>query len=202
VIRVFVAGRTAAARLALRARLDGPNLTVVGDGALPAEAPADVDVLVLDDAECWPVTADALADGGAPAVVALVHPSRPLPSLAREGLRGWALVPRDASTTELRAAATAAGLGFAVLPARLAPPAGRERVDDAESAGPVERLTPREREALELLGQGLSNREIGARLGISEHTAKFHVASIAAKLGASSRTEAVRLGVRRGLITL
>jgi len=55
---------------------------------------------------------------------------------------------------------------------------------------------------LELLAHGLSNRQIADALAISEHTAKFHVASVSAKLGASSRTEAVRLGVRRGLITL
>jgi DNA-binding NarL/FixJ family response regulator len=67
---------------------------------------------------------------------------------------------------------------------------------------PGEALTPREREVLELLAHGLSNRQIADALAISEHTAKFHVASVSAKLGASSRTEAVRLGVRRGLIAL
>ena len=65
-----------------------------------------------------------------------------------------------------------------------------------------EPLTPREREVLELLAHGLSNRQIAERLGISEHTAKFHVAAISGKLGAASRTEAVSRGVRRGLITL
>jgi DNA-binding NarL/FixJ family response regulator len=55
---------------------------------------------------------------------------------------------------------------------------------------------------LELLGQGLSNRRIAEQLAISEHTAKFHVASVLAKLGVASRTEAVSLGLRRGLITL
>jgi DNA-binding NarL/FixJ family response regulator len=70
------------------------------------------------------------------------------------------------------------------------------------SSARAERLTPREREVLELLGQGLSNRQIAQRLGISEHTAKFHVGSLSGKLGASSRTEAVSRGIRRGLITL
>jgi DNA-binding NarL/FixJ family response regulator len=65
-----------------------------------------------------------------------------------------------------------------------------------------EHLTRRELEVLEVLAEGLSNRAIATRLQISEHTVKFHVSSIFAKLGAENRTDAVRLGVRRGLITL
>jgi DNA-binding NarL/FixJ family response regulator len=66
----------------------------------------------------------------------------------------------------------------------------------------VDALTPREIEVLELLAEGLSNKGIARRLGISDQTVKFHVASISGKLGAHSRTGAVRLAVRRGLITL
>jgi DNA-binding CsgD family transcriptional regulator len=65
-----------------------------------------------------------------------------------------------------------------------------------------EPLTPREQEVLELVAEGLSNRQVAMRLGISEHTVKFHVASIYGKLGASTRAAAIRRGVRRGLITL
>ena len=65
-----------------------------------------------------------------------------------------------------------------------------------------EHLTRRELEVLEVLAEGLSNRAIAARLAISEHTVKFHVAAIFAKLGAENRTDAVRRGVRQGLITL
>jgi DNA-binding NarL/FixJ family response regulator len=61
-------------------------------------------------------------------------------------------------------------------------------------------LTPRELEVLQLLAAGLGNKEIASRLTISEHTVKFHVASIMGKLGAVSRTEAVTLGIRHGLI--
>jgi DNA-binding NarL/FixJ family response regulator len=71
--------------------------------------------------------------------------------------------------------------------------------DDAEM---VEPLTLREGEVLELLAEGLSNKAIAARLGISDQTVKFHVASIGGKLGAANRTDAVRLAVRRGLIAL
>ena len=66
----------------------------------------------------------------------------------------------------------------------------------------VEPLTTREQQVLELLAEGLPNKAIAARLGISDQTVKFHVASISAKLGATNRTEAVRLALRRGLLTL
>src|SRR5437867_6655415 len=65
-----------------------------------------------------------------------------------------------------------------------------------------EPLTPREIDVLELLAEGLANKAIAARLGISDQTVKFHVASICGKLGAANRTDAVRRAVRRGLITL
>jgi DNA-binding NarL/FixJ family response regulator len=66
----------------------------------------------------------------------------------------------------------------------------------------AEPLTRREIEVLQLLAEGLSNKSIGERLGISDQTVKFHVASISSKLGASNRTDAVRLGLRRGLISI
>ena len=65
-----------------------------------------------------------------------------------------------------------------------------------------EPLTPREIEVLELLAEGLANKAIAARLGISDQTVKFHVASICGKLGAANRTDAVRRAVRRGLVSL
>jgi len=65
-----------------------------------------------------------------------------------------------------------------------------------------EPLTPREVEVLEYLVEGLSNKTIAGRLGISDQTVKFHVSSISGKLGAANRTDAVRRAVRRGLITL
>jgi len=75
----------------------------------------------------------------------------------------------------------------------------RSLVSDASAPEP---LTARETQVLELMAEGLPNKSIAARLGISDQTVKFHVASIAGKLGAANRTDAVRLAVRRGLITL
>ncbi len=72
----------------------------------------------------------------------------------------------------------------------------------AEHAPAAEALTPREIEVLEHLAEGLTNKAIAARLAISDQTVKFHVASIAGKLGVANRTQAVRTAIRRGIITL
>jgi len=75
-------------------------------------------------------------------------------------------------------------------------------LEDAEGPSVDEPLTPREIEVLELLAEGLPNKAIAGRLGISDQTVKFHVSSISGKLRAANRTDAVRKAVRRGLITL
>lgn len=94
----------------------------------------------------------------------------------------------DAVLTSPRSAATA--------------PAVDGHTDAGNRERLVEPLTPRERTVLALVADGLGNREIGHELEISEHTVKFHLASIFGKLGASSRTEAVRRGLRLGLIEI
>jgi DNA-binding NarL/FixJ family response regulator len=71
-----------------------------------------------------------------------------------------------------------------------------------EDAWISQSLTPREIDVLELLAEGLSNKSIAERLGISDQTVKFHVASISSKLGASNRTDVVRLALRRGLVSI
>lgn len=77
-----------------------------------------------------------------------------------------------------------------------APPA------DEDGDPPLEDLTTRERQVLDLMAEGFPNKRIAARLGISDQTAKFHVASICGKLQASNRTEAVRVAIRRGLVAI
>jgi DNA-binding NarL/FixJ family response regulator len=92
------------------------------------------------------------------------------------------------------AAARASALAFDAL---LVAPA-----DSEDERPPVEPLTAREIDVLQLLAQGMPNKAIAARLAISDQTVKFHVSSIAGKLGARNRTEAVRLAIRRGLVAL
>ena len=86
----------------------------------------------------------------------------------------------------------------AVVVARAA--SQRDDADDAGADGLIEPLTAREREVLELVSEGLPNKAIASRLGVSDHTVKFHLSSIFGKLGVSTRTEAIRRAVRAGLI--
>jgi two-component system, NarL family, response regulator YdfI len=118
----------------------------------------------------------------------------------RAGVRG--ILPRDLSAALLATALNAIAQGFAVLDPRELQFQGTGAAALGETSDLVEALTAREREVLQMLAQGRGNKEIAARLKISEHTVKFHVASILGKLGASTRTEAVSVALRRGLILL
>jgi DNA-binding NarL/FixJ family response regulator len=113
------------------------------------------------------------------------------------------VLPVGVSRDQLAAALQAVTAGLLVLhPAEIAavlPAATRSTPSLNELAEP---LTRREREVLQMLAAGLANKEIASRLDISDHTAKFHVASILGKLGAASRAEAVTQGIRRGLVLL
>jgi DNA-binding NarL/FixJ family response regulator len=79
---------------------------------------------------------------------------------------------------------------------------GKIETASASSSQLLEELTPREHEILEMMMEGLSNKEIAVQLDVSVHTVKFHISSILGKLGATSRTEAATIGLRRGLITI
>jgi DNA-binding NarL/FixJ family response regulator len=120
-----------------------------------------------------------------------------LEAALRSGVRGILL---DTSTeSEIVAAVEAVACGLMVLhPDAIELVYRREKVVD----NPVQTLTPREIEVLVLLGSGLGNKLIAKSLHISEHTVKFHLSSIFQKLGVSTRTEAVTVGVRLGLIML
>lgn len=139
---------------------------------------------------------------GAAVVLLADHPA---PGWLAEAVRAGigAILPTGASPEQLVAAMQAATAGLVVI--------HRAEIDSTFlAARPASRpfaelpepLTPREREVLQMLASGLGNKEIAARLAISEHTVKFHVASILGKLGAASRTEAVAVGIRHGLVLL
>jgi DNA-binding NarL/FixJ family response regulator len=116
----------------------------------------------------------------------------------REAVSGPAItIVGEAATI---AAARASGL--AADGWLLAPSTGPIGATDDTVGVPAETLTRRETDVLELVAEGLPNKAIAARLGISDQTVKFHVASICAKLGAANRTDAVRKALEHGLITL
>jgi two-component system, NarL family, nitrate/nitrite response regulator NarL len=130
------------------------------------------------------------------AVLALAIDGQAASDAVSAGAR--AAIARDRDGRAIAAAARAMLQGFELIDPRIEPADALPRPRRLRA----EELTPREREVLALLVEGLSNRAIAERLGISEHTAKFHVTSVMQKLGAQTRTEAVVKAARQGLVTL
>jgi DNA-binding NarL/FixJ family response regulator len=123
---------------------------------------------------------------------------------ARSNVRS--VLPLNISADQLQAAirATVEGLTVTVETSLDADETDRLSFadDDFEEEPLAEHLTARETGVLRLMALGHGNKEIAVRLAISEHTAKFHVSSVLAKLGAASRTEAVTVGIMRGLVAI
>lgn len=115
---------------------------------------------------------------------------------------GCSVLPRGASIEAIAGAVQAARVGLVATPPAFAAEALRyERTGEGRPTTPrADVLTPRERQVLVEMSHGLGNREIGGALGISAHTAKFHVAQIIAKLDAQSRAHAVAKAMRAGLV--
>ncbi|MGE5361738.1 MAG: helix-turn-helix domain-containing protein [Bacteroidales bacterium] len=159
-----------------------------------------VDVLLLHDEQPVRAVIEVRAEDGLLPVVVRSFDTGLSSALRDSGAPGWAIVSPDSTPDELAAAIVAAARGFAVRPA--SSPRRVVATTRRNAADGLDRLTEREGEVLALVSEGLPNKGIAARLGISEHTVKFHLSSIFSKLGVSSRTEAVRRGVRSGLIEL
>jgi len=168
----------------------------------------DPDVLILDvdgDESENGHSLDFLSRiaGEVPTIALIDGPSSLwLARAALAGVRGF--LPHGVQGDELESALRAVVSGLVVLSPEFSEVmlARSIHIDSDELESPVESLTPRELEVLEMLAEGLLNKEIADRLHISEHTVKFHVSSIIGKLGASNRTEAVTWGLRRGLLFL
>jgi DNA-binding NarL/FixJ family response regulator len=151
--------------------------------------------------ECFSELSDELgSDSLLPVLILLPNEERAGEAAAL--LRDWpagGLLLRDTPASQLTAAISAIALGLLVFDPLLAVlPANQDLLPEA----PAESLTPREREVLQLLAEGLANKMIAQQLGISDHTVKFHVNAIMTKLNAQSRTEAVVRATRLGLIML
>ena len=202
--RVFVVAPTPMVRAGLRSMLEAAGVGVVGEAGSPAgpvlePSLSDADVLLVADEELLEETALAVAEDGTQSLVLLSDDEGSASKLRDLSLRGWGIVPSDAPTEELGAAVAAAAQGLTVLPKALAEQLLAEPAVAEELSEPP---TAREREVLGLLGQGFSNKMIARELHISEHTVKFHISSLYAKLGVSNRAEAVSRGARHGLISL
>lgn len=159
-------------------------------------------ILVADEALLGEAATVLGADSDASqAVVVLSEDGYAAARLRALPLRGWGVLPSDAPPEELEAAVSAAARGLVVISAPLAD----ELLDPSEEREfeeAPEPLTVREGEVLGLLARGLSNKMISRELRISEHTVKFHLSSLYAKLDAGNRAEAVSRGARYGFISL
>lgn len=203
-LRVLLVGDDPLARGGLAYLLSGePDLAVVAQtdalGAAAAVERDDPQVAAWDlgaDPLGWLERLGDLGESGPPALALLLDEEAAAAALAA-GARG--LLFRDVEGSRLATALRALARELMVFDDALLPPLLRPRPASQTQPEP---LTPRELEVLQLLAQGLSNRRIAERLGISEHTAKFHVNSIVGKLGAQTRTDAAVRAARLGLVLL
>ena len=161
----------------------------------------ELDVIVIDTDSIRDLLLEPTSDA---AIVLLteVTEARSISRLLRSGVR--AILSRESDPDDVLSAIYASYDGLVLLSTptaeSLAAVYGEQPLEvEAELS---EEITSRETDVLRMLAQGLVNKDIAARLGISEHTVKFHISSILDKLGASTRTEAVTLGIRRGLIPI
>jgi len=211
VIRVLIVAAAVRARRALESLLHAQGFEVVGSFAVLEDAAdvfaeKDLDAILIDasDASLEDLLEFLQETGVAretPVILLLPGASPDAVSHAlRLGVRG--ILPPSPEPQQLAVALEAVVRELVVLNSEAGSPirSAASRTTPADEL--TEPLTPREREVLRLLASGLGNKEIGTKLKISEHTAKFHVASILGKLGAASRAEAVSIGMRNGLILL
>jgi len=204
-IRVTVVAPNLPLRVGLREMLSaGPDVEVIGEVASLEESLRlleQTDILVLaapqpDDLR------ELRASATDPALLLLSDERADAQQLAGAE-RVWGILPLDASESELEAAIRAMGEGLVVgAPALLREAWRKPSVVPLNAVETAEHLTGREVEVLGLMARGLANKQIAVELGLSEHTIKFHLSSIYAKLGATGRAEAVSIGTRLGLIGL
>jgi len=198
-IRLAICARAPAVRAGLRVLLAHAGFEVVDELSpqeLAREAPIGADVLMIE-----------LSSGDGDLRAALQRELREMPAVvlvegggAAPPAAGRAWLPADASEEAIAAAVAGVSAGLAILDPSL--PAGGDDAISGGSDGDAVSVTERELEVLALLAVGLSNKAIAHELGISEHTVKYHVGSLLSKLDAQSRTEAVTVAARRGLLTL
>jgi len=160
-----------------------------------------LDVIIIDSDSIHHVLLEPTSDAAIVLLTDVSH-ARSISRLLRSGVR--AILSRESDPDDVLSAIYAAYDGLVLLSTptaeSLAAVYGDQPLEVEDEFS--EEITSRETDVLRMLAEGLVNKDIAARLGISEHTVKFHISSILDKLGASTRTEAVTLGIRRGLIPI
>ena len=202
-IRVTIVSPNPALRIGLRELLgDAPEIEVVGEAADLDELELHIDeteVLVLASVSMLPEIGE-----DSPAILLLTDDPDEAQALVSSPVSAWGVLSPNAGEEELTAAvrALAEGLWVGTPPLVRGLMRKPRQVELVNGQEVFEALTAREMQVLQMLAQGLANKQIALALEISEHTVKFHVSSIYTKLNASSRTEAVRIGLSSGLISL
>ena len=198
-LRVLVVAASPALRAGLVSLLAGDRQLdpMVAEGLEPGVAGSAPSAVVVDYSVGEPEEILSIAEAfpGSPLVMIGADPATDGPGLSGAPV---AYLPSDVDAAALAAAVHAAAAGLIVLDPSVAGATGVHA--HARTSENAEALTSREREVLLLVAEGLPNKAIARELGISEHTAKFHVGSLLGKLGAASRTEAVTLATRRGIL--
>jgi DNA-binding NarL/FixJ family response regulator len=208
-MRVLVVSANHLAQVGLGAlveQADGLEVaaTVALTGGLDAVAQLSPDAILLDAGSEGSGALALLDQLGREAPGIPIAVISDAPSVVAEALSAGAsaVISADISPAILAGALGATAAGLAVLGRDLVSSLLPAVVGGDEPLRPIERLTPRESEVLQLLARGMTNAEIGSRLEVSEHTAKFHVGAVLGKLGARSRAEAVAVASRLGWITV
>jgi two-component system, NarL family, response regulator YdfI len=212
VIRVFIVAASPLIRAGLQSMLADRRFDIAGSAAdlesisgQLVDAEPDV-VLIEVAADTHEELPNALEDTEIAreyAVIVLSEQRKAdwLSRAFRAGVR--AVLPREVTPVQLSAALEAAAAGLVVVhPSEVNAVLPAPAAFSSPARELPEPLTPREREVLQMISAGLGNKGIAGKLMISEHTVKFHVASILGKLGAATRTEAVSIGIRHGLVLL
>ncbi len=206
--RVFIIATTPMQQAGLRAMLTSSDIEIVGESLVPDIARKELsecDVIVIADEVLLEDAVRMFPRSETVALVVMANNEQKAFSLLHSlKVRSWGILPTAASAPYLQGTVVSVAQGSVVFPATLMHSFHEQplHLQSVQLEATDDVLTSREHEVLELVGQGLSNKLIARQLQISEHTVKFHIASVSAKLGASSRTDAVRLGLRKGLITL
>jgi DNA-binding NarL/FixJ family response regulator len=193
VISVLIAASSPVGRVGLKSVVEEMPGCVVAGSTSPGEL-VEHALELHPDAILWQIAPD---EDAAPLRslqrqnTILLTSNAPL-ELIRAGAHG--VLPPDASPSQIEVALQAAAAGLGVFSPRHLDSPAASRISSA--------LTARETEVLRMIAEGLANKEIAWRLGISEHTVKFHVSALLGKLGAGSRAEAIGAGIRQGVIML
>jgi DNA-binding NarL/FixJ family response regulator len=206
-IRIAVAATSAVRRAGLESVVRSHSeFQLAGSfGVLASVSPfargTELDVIVIDSDSSRDLLPEPTSDA-AIVLLAEVSHAPSISRLLRSGVR--AILSRESDADDIISAIYAAYDGLVLLSKAtaesLAAVYGDQPLETEDELS--EEITRRETDVLRMLAEGIVNKDIAARLGISEHTVKFHISSILDKLGASTRTEAVTLGIRRGLIPI